>query len=356
MIDCIIVGQGIAGTCLAWSLLQRRKKIVVIDDGQPHAASRVGTGMFHPLVFKTLDLGWKVNTILPFAGNFYRGLEETLGGQFFYPLALHKVFTSDNERQQWERLMGEEDHEDLLKAITDKDDLPGIKTPHGTGEVGNAGRLDLAGITGSFNQYLAEKEMLLAEAFDYSLLESDNGTVGYKDITAKQLIFCEGHGAQGNPFFNWLPFVPAKGELLTIKADDLKLGAIVNGKVVLVPLGSGLYRVGSTYEWNDLSTEPTEEARADLLARLEETITVPYEVVDHFAGIRPTVRDRRPFIGQHPQHGSLYIFNGLGTKGVALAPFFADQLADHLMEDKSLDDEVNIERYSRYFSAVAASE
>ncbi|QLH32628.1 MAG: FAD-binding protein [Cyclobacteriaceae bacterium] len=31
MIDYLIVGQGLAGSCLAWQLVQRGKRVIVID-------------------------------------------------------------------------------------------------------------------------------------------------------------------------------------------------------------------------------------------------------------------------------------------------------------------------------------
>lgn len=49
---------------------------------------------------------------------------------------------------------------------------------------------------------------------------------------------------------------------------------------------------------------------------------IPYNVVEHKAGVRPSVSDRRPVLGPCKDYEQLVVFNGLGTKGVSLAPFF----------------------------------
>ncbi len=77
---------------------------------------------------------------------------------------------------------------------------------------------------------------------------------------------------------------------------------------------------------------------------MKKVLKIDFEIVNHQAGIRPTVNDRRPLMGLHPQHPTLAVFNGLGTKGVMLAPYFAYQLYSFLELNKPLDVEVDIKR------------
>ena len=73
-------------------------------------------------------------------------------------------------------------------------------------------------------------------------------------------------------------------------------------------------------------------------------INCKYEVLEHFAGVRPTVKDRRPLVGLHPNHPNMYILNGLGTRGVMLGPFLAHQLFNYIENNIPLDEEINIDR------------
>jgi len=115
-------------------------------------------------------------------------------------------------------------------------------------------------------------------------------------------------------------------------------------RIFVVPKGNDLYWIGSMYEWNYRTEAPTPESHEFLENRLKEAVKVPFEIVEHLAAVRPTVKDRRPFLGLHHKHKQLAVFNGLGTKGASLGPFFAAQMAEHLVNQASVESTVDIQR------------
>src|SRR5690606_31271212 len=117
------------------------------------------------------------------------------------------------------------------------------------------------------------------------------------------------------------PLVPAKGELITIYAPDLKMHYVLKSADFLFPLGNHLYIVGATYDWWDLTNTISESAKKELLTNLTKLITCSFEVVNQVAGIRPTVKDRRPLVLQHDKHKNVFVLNGLGTRGVIIGPY-----------------------------------
>jgi glycine/D-amino acid oxidase-like deaminating enzyme len=158
-------------------------------------------------------------------------------------------------------------------------------------------------------------------------------------------LFAEGYGLHSNPFFNYLPLDGTKGELFIIKAPNLDLNVIVNTSIFIIPLGNNLFKIGATYHWDDKTNQPTENGKNELIAKLNEIITCDYEIIEHSAGVRPTVKDRRPLLGTHPKHKNLHILNGLGTRGVMLAPSMAFDLY-HFIENKlPLDKTIDIKRF-----------
>jgi glycine/D-amino acid oxidase-like deaminating enzyme len=106
-----------------------------------------------------------------------------------------------------------------------------------------------------------------------------------------------------------------------------------------------MYLVGATYENEFDSVEPTEKMLNELKRRLNKVLELEYTVVEHFAGIRPTVKDRRPLIGQHGDHQNLWIFNGMGSKAYSLAPLLSKELADSMVNNAPLHPEINYTRY-----------
>jgi len=129
-----------------------------------------------------------------------------------------------------------------------------------------------------------------------------------------------------------------------IKAPNLNIDAIINSSIFIIPVGNDCYKVGATYDWNDKTNSITESAKNELLSKLNDLINCDYEVLEHFAGVRPTVKDRRPLVGSHPNYSNVHILNGLGTRGVMLGPFLAQQLFNFIEYNIPLEDEININR------------
>ena len=209
-----------------------------------------------------------------------------------------------------------------------------------------AGNLDVAHFIESTKVFLNEKQTYLQEEFDYEALEISDEEINYKTLTAKHIIFCDGHLITKNPYFNWIPMKPAKGEVLTIHCEGLRLNNdIFNKGFFIMPLGNHLYKVGATYEWENLNDIPTQKAKDELIQKLNAVISTPYTIVSHDAGVRPAVIDRRPVVGPHPKLKNVFTFNGFGTKAVMLAPYFAKQLLSNIQQHLAVDKEVEPGRF-----------
>ena len=139
--------------------------------------------------------------------------------------------------------------------------------------------------------------------------------------------------------------VPTQGEILTIKIENLSMDKILNKGFFIMPLGNDLYRVGATYNWKISHYETTEEAKAELIEKIKTVLPQEFEIVNHQAGIRPTVKDRKPLIGVHPEYKNLGVFNGMGTKGILIAPYFANHFSEFLEGSFELEKGVNIDRF-----------
>jgi len=132
---------------------------------------------------------------------------------------------------------------------------------------------------------------------------------------------------------------------LHIKCTDLNLDKIVKSNIFILPIGKNIYKVGATYNWEDKTNQPTVSGKEELVEKLNELISCDYEIVEHLAGVRPTVKDRRPLVGTHHLHKNIHLLNGLGTRGVMLGPYLAKSLFEYLENGIPLDKEIDINRY-----------
>jgi glycine oxidase len=341
--DFLIVGQGIAGTTLAMELIAQGSSVLVIDAYNKSSSSQVAAGLYNPIAFRRVALGWKANECLKEVRRFYSGQEELTETHLFYPKDILRIHGSAEEVVIWNKRMQDPEFEGLLGDTIYEQDSPFYFQPFGVSKVLGGGFVDTRTWLSAVRRIFLSRNILREEHFEIRQLEILREGVQYKEIRANKVIFCEGADALQNPWFGHLPFNLAKGDVVLIHAPDLP-PEIFNGSIYGIPLGEGVFRVGSTYEWDFSDPLPSKDRAIELEDKLKSLIRVPFKIIGHEAGIRPTVKDRRPFLGSHPENNSLAIFNGLGTKGVLLAPLLAKEMALHLIFGKELSDDVNIAR------------
>lgn len=346
--DYIIVGLGLAGIAFAEELRKRNKSFVVFEDSSQNS-SLVAGGMYNPVILKRFTPVWNADEQLAIALPFYQEIEKRLGNKYDYKVPIYRVFKSVEEQNNWFAACDELLLQDYMVPRIIKNENQYIKAPFNLGKLVHTGRVDVNNLAKDYRKDLVHKNLLRKEQFNYDLIHFEENSISYKEFHSKKIVFCEGFGLKENPFFNYLPMQEAKGELLTIHAPELKLDGLIKAAVFVLPIGDDLYKVGATFNWEDKTKEPTLKGKEELIQKLETVINCEYTIVDHVAGIRPTTKDRRPFIGVHPEKKQLAILNGLGTRGVMIAPISAYKLANYLENGIPLEKEISIERYSLSF-------
>lgn len=355
MLDYIIVGSGLAGIAFSEIALQNNKTILVVNN-QSQNSSRIAGGLYNPVILKRFSEVWQASEQLELLYNFYANLENKLQIKLDYKLPLLRKFYSVEEQNNWFTASDKPNLSKFLSTnlITKKWDA--IPSPFNFGEVLYSGYVDTNLLVDSYKQFLINQNAYLEDTFDYIGLVIEKDFISYQNIKAKHIVFAEGFGMLLNPFFNKLPLDGTKGELLLIKAPNLNLDVIMKSSIFVLPIVNDLYKVGATYNWEDKTNIPTEAAKKELIDNLKELITCDFEVIEHYAGVRPTVKDRRPLVGTHPVHKNLHVLNGLGTRGVMLAPAMAKNLYNHIENQIPLDKNIDILRIKNFVSSFCQNE
>lgn len=345
MIDYLIVGSGLAGLSFCEFALQNDKKVIVYENhSQP--SSIVAGGLYNPVVLKRFSEVWKAKEQLKIAQDFYANLENKLEVVFDFDIPIYRRFHSVEEQNNWFYAADKPNLKSFLSVnLIPSDFIPNLNSPNGYGKVLHTGYVDVKFLLDCYRKFLETNNLICYDSFSYSDLNVTEEYIVYKKLKVKNIIFCEGFGMHTNPYFNDLPLDGTKGELLLIKAPELKLDVIINSSIFILPIGNDLYKVGATYEWKDKTNLTTEEGKNELVNKLNEIIKCKYTIIDHFAGVRPTVRDRKPLVGRHHIYKNLYLLNGLGTRGVMLAPYLSSKLFDLIENNIPLEKEIDIQRY-----------
>ncbi len=336
--DVILIGQGLAGTVLSEVLAARGLRVIIYDVPKEGRASHVAAGLVNPIVMRRTIPSWRASEMLAIAGAFYRELEQRYDMRFWNPIELVALFPTAKEAGIWRLRMKDPETARMLGEgpVADPalDELP---HPYGSGVVKRCAWLDVRRLLQAHRQRWMEAGNLVERAVGAADVSGIEGGVRVHQSTAPMLVRCEGPRAQGDFL------VPVRGEGLTVRIEGLRLKNAVHRGVFILPVGDDRYRVGSTFAWDNVWSGPTAEARRWLLDKLERIVSRPIEVEEHWAGVRPASRDRRPVLGRITTHEA--IMNGLGARGVLLAPWSAQHLAAHLFEKAVLDAEVDVRRF-----------
>lgn len=351
MLDYLVVGLGLAGISFCEQLEKHGKTFRVINDNSQQA-SIVAGGLYNPVILKRFTMAWNARSQMDLAIPFYKDLEHKLKIKLDYKLPVLRRFASVKEQNLWFEATDKPDLDYFLSTAIQKNKNSNIDAPFSFGEVNYTGRIATKELIKNYENYLLEKDSLQKEQFNFEQFKVFENYVSHKDIKANKIIFAEGYGLKSNPFFKYLPLNGTKGELLTIKAPELKESSVIKSSVFIIPLGEDLYRIGATYKWKDKSNSPTEASKKELLEKLNTFLKCDYEVVSHVAGVRPTVADRRPLVGKHPKYNNMYVLNGFGSRGVLIAPSASQNLYRHIESGEALDAEMNITRFTtKYYVA-----
>ena len=333
-VPVIIIGGGLAGTTLAWAMHKRGVNFLLLDRAEAVTSSRVAAGLMTPITGKRLTKTWRHDELFPFATSFYRNVEAETGANFYHPRSIVRIFSKPGEAEKFAERRAEFD--DLVRDPNPPLEAGWFNGPPIGFEMPTAAQLDVPAYLDASRSYFERRgQYRIADVSPDELQLNDSGVSLPKlELAAERIIFCQGYAASTNPLTP-LAFRAAKGEILTVRIPDFPETRILNDGHWLAPCGPDLWRFGATYSWSDLTNSTTPEGRSELEGALKKLVNRPFEVVDQRAAVRPIIAGQRPVVGMLP--GSpVGVFNGLGSKGSLMAPFFAEQLAGEVCRPRPL--------------------
>ncbi|MBX9624235.1 MAG: FAD-binding oxidoreductase [Gemmataceae bacterium] len=350
-VDYVVVGQGLAGTAVAWHLRWRGCRVLVVDRGDPDSASRVAAGLVTPVTGKRLARTPGYDELYPAAVAFYRRVEAETGRHVFTARDAVRVAADERERAKLSgrtpsasagvvyplaRARGspeaaEGSRPPLAETEVDPD---WFAAPHGAFALSPAGRLDVPAYLDASRAVFAADGGFVAADLDPGrdvIPEPDGVRLPRFGRRARGVVFCQGFAGRSNTWFPDLPWNPAKGAVLTLRIPGLAEERVVHRGIWLAPVGDGLFLAGSPYDRDDLSPTPTARGRDQIVSRLREFLRLPFDVVGHRAAVRPVVAGLQPVFGFHREYRRLTYLNGLGSKGALTAAATAAAVVDLLV-------------------------
>lgn len=339
--DFIIVGQGLAGTTLAWHLKEAGQRVLMVDAAQQVTSSKIAAGLLTPITGRRLSLTWRCDELFPIARAFYHRVEKRTGASVFHERPAVRLFQSDAERRNWSRHRKNAAYEAHLIHPPPDPLIPSEFASAGAdGFAMNAAQLDVRRFLDVSREALTVLTAKLDWQRDVSFRDEDVRVLGHH---TRYVISCEGFGARDNPYFSWVPFDAAKGEILSVHFERPLPPLTLHRGIWLAPSPDPqIFLAGATYDRAVLDQTPTLAAKQTLEQKLQSLIGLRYMILDHRAAVRPIIHHSRPLAGFHPEHKRLGFLNGLGSKGSLSAPWIAERFAALLVSGEALPEMVDL--------------
>ncbi len=341
----LIIGQGLAGSLLAYSLIKRGQRVLVLDNNHLGSATQVAAGLINPITGHRLNITDHFFTYSQAAKKMYWQIERDVDCQVYRSLPQTRLIKNAGQANYLTQRVTQADYSNLLDDIHNTGHWFADKTAHPFGaiNVSQTAIVDTKRLLHSLHQWLTERGSVLSTKVEYSRINVQQRNVTYhheaNTLQANNIVFCEGYQALNNPWLDHLPFKPAKGEVLTVRPHQT-LNRLLSWGKWLAPTSAGLAKLGSNYQWNDTSLSGDGTTAASFIQELENTTGLSADVCEHEVGIRPSTTHRKPFVGPLSKLSNAYCLNGLGSKGCLIAPHYVQLLCDHMLHDTNLPLEI----------------
>lgn len=344
--EFLIVGQGLAGTALAWRLQERGRSFLIVDPNDPLTCSKAAAGLVTPITGLRLTLNWRYAEMHPEAVRFYRHKERLLGRKFYFPRPVAWLFKNEREREIWARRLVDENvrtyismsvRQPIVSPEHVDDSLGGFQMKH-------AGFLDTGAYLEASRQWFESRGAWQNGRVDEDDLTFAGHGAEWKGERFGTVVFCQGWHASSSHWFSWLPYGSAQGTILTLNGDSGDRRKIVNRGCWIVPRPDGTLRAGSSFDLHFDEPHTPDPASLDgLVRRLRALLKTDFQIKSSHTAVRPIIKHCKAAIGRHPAQPRLAFLNGLGSKGVLRSPYLARRLVEHLLDEVSLDGDIDLQ-------------
>lgn len=339
----MIVGAGIAGCCAAITAEKRGFSVTITDPHPEKATSQVAAGLFNPITGRQFSLTWNAKEIFDYLPDFYEYAEKMFDKKFFYQGSLYRPFPDAETQERFEKRKEDNDLKEFISP--DEYPLPAWykKTDFGGIWLKKGGWLNTpAFIEATLNHF---KENMITKRFELEEVKVQAEGLDWQGVGYDYILLCKGVWEKETALGKQVPFTPVKGEILTIAINSEPYDMAFSANKYLLPLDKGIFKAGATYSWDLTDAQPSQAGKNELIAVIQKLSSEPFEVLKHEAGIRPAMQGRRPIAGWLKTYKGIGILNGLGSKGISLAPYLAHYLFENLEKGTPLPMEADISRF-----------
>ena len=347
-IDYVIIGQGLAGSVLAWQLHRLGKDVLIFDNSHHMASSTVASGLLNPVTGQRLHADEKVHEYLRCSAEIYRDMATDLSQALFYPLPMRRFAGNTKDKERYHTRRQQALYDTLIGDWCAPDNNSLLNDEYGSFEQYYCGRLDIPALLSAVKRDFVKRQRYCQQNVSYPDIRVKENNIQVHHICCRHLIFCQGHQAQDNPWFPDPVWNISRGDILHFQSDVV-YPFIANYGYNYIPVAEHDFHWGSSFDPHPAQTQATFKGLQQLIAALKtfDKNTEKNTLIAQYSGLRPASRDKRPLIGFHSKQANVAIFNGFGARGSLLIPYYARHFCRVLLQQENLQGDIDYQRFTR---------
>lgn len=375
-VDFIVVGAGLAGACAARRLREHGSVLVVERQGLASGGSAAAAGLVNPILGVRARPVWRIEEAV-------RALDDTV--------ALVAAESCYDRRPTLRPARDEEQIDRFRRTAAeypqhctwlDDPGLAWLHAPHGALRIETGGAIEIDALVRALLRGIEVREATLVgwEELNAGVTAHLVAAEQRHTTTARKLILALGRGYTAFPDLMRLRLHQVKGQTIRLTrpadlpedAPHLAGTAYVAieppseattagsrratsapktasstrpGPAAKSAAGHSTVVCGSTYEHAFAGLEASQRATKSILKKVARMLPSirDAELIEARAGVRVTVPGiRLPMVGPIPDHQNVWIFTGLGAKGLLTGPLVAKELPDYLEDVERIPNEVRV--------------
>lgn len=309
-----IIGQGIAGSCLAYLLLEQGHDVQVIRSPLTLSTSQMAAGLIQPLSGPYFCQNARIKTAYPLALSFYKRIETQLQTRFLYPIATTR-YLAPHQEKAWRKKTRSPQYSPLLSAH--RHTHQSQNNTHSAIELYGCYYVDTPHFLTTIARTLAAQNRLQEHTLDLQTPPQFPG------IT----ILCLGHHTATLPYYRHHCFDNVAGDIFELATPQID--HLIQSQHWLCPQQHNRTLAGGTY-CRPPSAHPTKSGYLTLKTALSTMGYPSLTIRAYHRGIRCVREGKHPLLEQHPTIPNLICLSALGSKGFTLAPALASTLCAQL--------------------------
>lgn len=355
--DYGIIGAGFAGLSLADALQEADQNVIVIEkDESGSGASGTPGALVNPATGRKGKKSWRAEKCYKAVRKNLEKIQNQASFSFFQKNGvLRPAQTEKMARKMKEQFEKTVWPDGWCYWLTEKEieyRHPGIHCTGGGLWLPKALTVNGRKYLKAYSHWLKNKDVKIKTHCSAEVEQKNDHWAVYSDnftIKCEKIVDATGYRVIKTHFWQDIKLEPIKGQLAEFQSKNKLdfthsvsgLGYIANGS------SDDSFIQGSTYEHNFEDLQTDKEGADYLKKRLKRMLPELAEevkLISQWSGVRISAPNRKPVVGEHPRYQNLYLFTGLGSKGLLYGKFTAEHFANHLMKDAPLYNEIDIQK------------